>query len=295
MNFNDNALRFSAMRLNYSKLSMAKACPFRFNKQYLEKTVATNEVEGSAAQIGIAVHAIMERVFEEFNKQEHTEIHSDKVRLLMAGAYAKTFTKIAMTTGEKEAVIGFESMVENMLMRLLAFALKNKCKIFPELALAIDKDFNPMSFFSKEGIFFNGKIDLVMVTPGGRVAIVDHKTGFLSPHGHTDQLRAYEVLVGFALAPVLKSQYGVEITSVQTGLNFIADESIVWSPAVTIEEIRTAGRDRFVTWVNTLSDGIVSNEIRRGKHCNWCGYRGFCGSKVGMKAKKAAAASSVNL
>jgi len=295
VDFNENALRFSAMRLNYSKLSMVKNCPFRFNKQYLEKTAATNEVEGSAAQIGIAVHAIMEKVFEDFNNQGQGVVHSDRIRTLMDGAYARTFSKIAMTTGEKDAVLGFESMVENMLMRLLDFAVKNKCKIFPELALAIDKDFNPMSFYVKEGIFFNGKIDLILVTPGGRVAIIDHKTGFMSPNGHTDQLRAYEVLVGFALAPVLKSQYGIEITSVQTGLNFIADEALVWSPKISIEDIRTTGRDRFVTWVNTLSDDIVSNEIRRGKHCNWCGYRGFCGSKVGMKAKKAAAASPVQI
>jgi len=287
MSFNENAQALGLAKFSYSKLSVGHKCPFRYQKQFVERQKPTNGVDGASANIGTLLHEVMERCLRRFNETKET-VTAEAIRRVVAGAYDVVMTKTACTELEATQLMAFDDSIQLMMYRILALAEKKQSKIYVELELAIDQNFNHVPYYDKTA-FFRGKIDLALVNPGGACAILDHKTGYRTLKGHENQLRVYEVLAAFALAPVVLREHNISLKTIQTGLNFVADEAFEWSSPISVETARERNRDWFIQWVNSISDETVAGVIKRGRHCNWCGYRSFCGSKVGRKAALAAA------
>lgn len=291
MSFNENALRLAQHPLSYSKLSVAETCGFRFSKQYIERVKPVDPVSTADATVGIVVHALMERALLRCI-QNDTMPSEEAITVAVDASFNEAFAEHKITVNESERIGAFIMDCKSMLDRLVRFIFQTKSKVFIEVPLAIDQDFNAVDFGDPKA-FFRGKLDLVLVAPSGQVAIIDHKTGrrneYQSPEqviaGFGNQLRAYEILVLFGLRAQIKTSYGIDIKSAQTGLNFIGNRELVWSSPTTFDQIRDEGVARFITWVNDLSDRAVEGKVNRGNHCNWCGYKSLCGSKRGLKKK----------
>jgi len=286
MSFSKVALDIGKHPFSYSKLSIGHKCPFRFKEQIIKRTKPTNEVDSQAAKFGTAVHTIMEKTLEK--KAEAKESLSiNELRDAVEGSFEVAVVKHGLTEKEILAVSEIESSVEHMIARILNFQQRTHSKLYIEKKLGIDADFNPVGFGDKQA-FFRGVVDLAMVNPNGTVAIIDHKSGYKTLRGHESQLKTYEILAAYALHPIVLKEHGIEITKVRTGINFITDEDILWGDEVSIEEIKNSRKEWFIDWVNTISQNALEGTIKRGRHCNWCGYRSFCGSKVGTRKKKKA-------
>lgn len=296
MEFTEEALRLGSVKLSYSKLSTGKKCGFKFNEQYLKKTRTTNIVDSAAAIVGVTVHSALEWALAELTTTQALA-RGEGILLDAAMVVRKSLSKAIdskpLTTGEKAQVEGFYENIYTMVLRLLRFIVQSRAHVYTEIGLAIASDFSPVAMSERENIFFSGIIDLVLVMPNGDVAVIDHKTGYKTLSGHEDQLKAYEVLVHFALTPIVKRDLGVDIATVRAGLNFVQDCEIIWSETTPAEILSTERRRWFTDWVNTVSKNVSDAKIGRGRHCHWCGYRELCGSRVGLKKKQATSGVAV--
>jgi len=287
MPFNENAQALGLSKFSYSKLQVGDKCPFRYQKQYVEREKTTNLVDGTSANIGVLIHEVMERCLQTFmqTKQPVTE---QAVRESVEAALPTVLAKAVCTEEEISQIFAFGDNIKHTLYRILALSEKKQSKLYVEVELAIDQNFDRVDYYHKD-VFFRGKLDLVIVNPDGACAILDHKTGYRTLKGHENQLRVYEILAAFALAPLVLSEHNISLRTVQTGLNFVADAVFEWSQPKTLANIKVGNREWFIKWVNEVSDNTVAGVIKRGRHCNWCGYRSFCGSKVGTRKAKASA------
>jgi hypothetical protein len=282
--FNENALGLG--RLSYSKIRVAKKCAFQFRKRYIEHEKPTNDVDLTRSVVGIAVHAVFEKVMETY-AESPMEPSFEVVRALVDDAIAGVCQTHDVTESEGLEILASQASMEALLLRILTFVFDKKCKVYVEREFALDSDLQPIPTTS-EKIFFGGKVDLVLVQPSGQVAIPDYKnSNFYGPKtmlSHVDQLRAYTVLVHQALSPLVLQEHGIKTSAYQTGIVFLKDQHIEWTrPAVTARQVSTEVIPQFMKWVNELADAGVEGKITRGNHCMDCGYRSFCGSKRGMK------------
>jgi len=282
--FNDNAREIGKHPWSYSKLSVGIKCPFQFQRRYVERVKPTNEVSSARATIGTTIHSIMEHGLLCFH-EAGAPFSRDAVKDAIKHAYEKTLDGAKLTSEEFEEIMFLEEAAETMLWRLAKFKSENNCAIYVEEPLGITAGMMPAPYAS-EHTFFRGIIDLVMVTPGGVAAIIDHKTGYPSLRGYEKQLKAYEVLVSVALAPKIYQEHGIKLKAVRSALNFIPEQSIQWSNMVPQDKVLGVKSQEFIDLVNSTSDQIQEGKVNRGNHCNYCSYRSYCGSKVGTRKKK---------
>jgi len=282
--FSENSLELAKHPLSYSKLKVAKKCPFHFQKRYNERVKPTNQVEASSAVVGTTVHAVMENIIGSL--QHESSINMDVVTQHLSGAFVKAAEQVPKLTSEEASrVMDHEDPIRQMALRIAKYGADNGCSVYIEEALAVDKELNPVPYNSSDA-FFRGKIDLVMVMPSGLAAVIDYKTGYRNIKAHEEQMRTYEILVGYALAPKVKQNTGVELKAVRTALSFVADGAIDWFSMSTMKDIKTSRTNWFYNFVNGLSDKVKDGKVNRGSHCNQCRYRSYCGSKVGTRKKK---------
>lgn len=265
-----------------SKLKVAKQCGFRFVKQYIEKAKPTNEVDMTKAGHGTNVHAVLEQVMRLY-KEGQLDPALGAIRELVdkelgTGSNLRT----AQETLDLESLA---PSIATMAHRILVYAQRTRSHLYIEKTLGIRSDFTPTASNFDKPIFV-GIIDLGLVSPDGLMTILDHKTGYMTMQGHEFQLLAYEILGHYCLAPFAKASLGIDVKAVRTGLNFIAEEQILWRDTVPVGQISTEKRKEFTYYVNKDLESAALGLVSRGKHCNYCGFRSYCGSKVGTRKKK---------
>ena len=284
MPFTETALALNPRGFSYSQLKIAIKCPFQYIKKYVEREKPTNETDLTKVNIGRIAHAIFEHAILKASSH-NTELSSVQIMDIVSEACDDVASMKNITEMEYNEAIGFEQSIAVMLNRILLFQRRTQAKLYPELKLAIDKEFNPCDYDDKN-VFFKSVLDLVIVQPNGAISVVDHKTGYKTNKPYVDQLNIYEVLAAFALAPQLLAEDGIQVSLIRAGLCFLEYEEMSWNDAKTLDHIKTHGKSWFIDWVNKLSDSALTEKINRGNHCNRCGYRSFCGSKVGTRKKK---------
>lgn len=278
MDFNPNALEYGKYRYSYSKLSTGACCPRRYHKQYIHKEKPSNIVDAPMAQIGIAVHSILEIAFKTMVTVGLDITRCDEA---LQDAYNKVLEKEKYTSFEWEMIHSHQNGARDKLRRLCTFAKNNNCHLFVESELAIDSKFNPVAFGGSS--FFNGKLDLALLKPNGDLAIIDHKTGKKST-GYTQQLAIYEVLAYFSLAKKAE-ELGCPIKTTRTCLNYLSDDQMIWFPAITVGELLEKRLPLFIEWLNTTADFISTGEAKKGDHCKYCCYKSSCWAEQGWGRK----------
>lgn len=281
-NFSELALGYGANRFSYSKLKIGEKCAFRFNKTYIDREKPTNKVDEARARIGVIAHSILENTLNQLNKKTSTEF--DIVKEEVVNQCIEAERTFEMTDHEVAELAHMYESFQEVVYRINAFAKQRSCLIFTEIKLAIKNDFSEEDY-DEPTAFFRGIIDLVLVDPHGNVAIVDHKSGFPNKKGHLNQLKTYNILALYALGPRLMREHNIQIKDIRTGLNFIGQDRVQWEETLSRAQVETQVRSWFISWVNGISDDIATNKIKRGKHCNECRYRSYCGSRVGLRKK----------
>lgn len=282
--FNDNALRIAPW--SATKLKIATKCPFRAYQAFIAKEGEKfNEPQDESPKvIGIKVHSLMELILGKFPKDKFPDMKS--LQALSSRMLEVIKKDEDLTYRELDAIDSMYIGALNVCQRFLSHKLKIKAEGFIEIPVGIDKNLQPADFFSKD-VFFRGKVDYMLVSPSGNVAIIDAKTGaWPSLKGHAQQLRCYEVLTLHGLKNKLKDEYNITLTSFISGLAFVASEDILWDSLKPLPLVEGYGTQSFINSINKVSDAVFEKEIKRGNHCNYCGYKHLCGSKRGMKAKK---------
>jgi hypothetical protein len=146
---------------SYSRLSVYRKCPRQFKYKFVDKL---QEPESEAMARGNAIHLALQLFIEK---------------------KAKSIPK------EMKASLG--AKYSDLLVLRNAGA---KC----ELEWAVDKDWQPVSWFAREA-WLRAKLDAFVVLNGGTTLdLTDHKSGKIYTEPHAEQLEIYAA-VGYAFHP----------------------------------------------------------------------------------------------
>jgi len=282
--FTANALKLAPW--SATKLKTATKCPFRAFQASVAKEKEAWDIlpDDSPKIIGIQIHKMMELILGKFPTEKFPEY---KELSMFGQRMLKVVLKDNDLSGKEiDAINNLYDGSLNVCQRFLSHKHSTKSKTFVEIPVGIDKDFQPVDFFAKD-VFFRGKIDYSMVTPAGAMAIIDVKTG-LWPNlkSHAQQLRTYEVLAAHALKKRFKDDYNISLSSFISGLAYVADEEVLWDRVKPVSLVEGSGTTSWIKEINDVADKVFEKEIKRGKHCDYCGYKHLCGSRRGMKKKK---------
>lgn len=279
MTISDNTLALAPW--SATKQKTATTCPFRAYHLYVakEKEKFDEPPNTSAMTVGIKIHYLMELVL-----KTHPAVFPEYSNLAKMGNSILEKKVIAdgkdLSLQEIDHIYSLYDGTLNMCQRILSHRSKTKSIGLTEVPVGVDNNFNPVDFFD-DAAFYRGKIDYLLLHPTGSAAIIDAKTGAW-PHlkSHAPQLRAYEILTLYSLKKHIQDAYNITLTSVISGLAYVATEQLLWDDKQTVNAIST-GKENLISTLNKVSDRVFNKEIKRGNHCIQCGYKHLCGSRRG--------------
>lgn len=240
-----------------SKAQTALTCPFKFQKQYVEKEKGTIQPKSSAGLIGSAVHKVLEHALK---------------GIPVSGAFTRMWKSRDgknLTTTEKEDVRSFAHNIRSFVDRINEFKSKQKvATTLVEHKFGLSVDNEPVGFWDNSRVFFRGVWDLGMITASKYVAIVDHKTGSPQPiQKYQDQMWSYAISA-LSIEP--------ELRGVQSGIHFVSTEEIVWDKMIKRGRIEA----ELIPWLETFlerSAKSASNPIaKKSWLCNFCQFTDIC-------------------
>lgn len=287
--FSDLVLKFGPWSI--SKAGTAEKCSLQFDFKYgaqKQKELETYQ----ESNIGVAVHLALELAL------GATPL---KAAFQMAG------DKYELTDHELEQLESFYEQVGRFVAKMAKFQTKHgvhPAHVMIERRMGIRADFSACSFFEKGGgcshcqravaahvdgmcvsrvptpykealpVFFRGVVDYAMLTKDKNLIIIDHKSGkekdlsFFQP-----QFKSY-CLMAQAAIPDLKG--------IQTAINFVMTDNLVWNPYVKASTIRDEYRPWMVEHLakscEKLEGGVSAS---KGWWCDWCGYKSICPTFAG--------------
>lgn len=256
-----------------SKVKLAKNCPFAFNCNYVQKFVQKTASKSQVANIGVAVHEILEEFLRGMDIRE---------------AFQRSIVNNKLTTPEAEEVGGYLHNIIQFKKRLDKFKKKHNVRAMHiEEEFGFDIDLNGVDYWAREEdkkdenghvpykVFFRGKWDLVLETDDGHIIIIDHKSGE-AKSDKTEALARYDDQRRFYAIGAL-TKYP-QMRGVKTAFHYVMSEEILWVKGMDTPD---SIRNKFVPWyvdlVNTSAAEIPSN--RTGKkdwYCNFCSYTHLC-------------------
>lgn len=234
--------RWGKFSLSPSSLKAA-VCPFAL-KMKMEK-VPRDEMSAELMRYGIETHA----VFDEINK--HRGDLNDDVLDSFIEKHTREFS---------------EEVRDNALKYIEKFPLQQV--IGSELKIAIDENFNPVSFDSKDAIF-RGIIDVVLNDEmEGHCIIVDHKTGWAIYDPYTKTMRSYSWMFNIHYPQYFNIGLGINWT--RRGKLSISDKRVD-SP----RKLTNIGR-AIRAQVRRIWNTDVDADPYPGGHCGICSYTSYC-------------------
>lgn len=242
-----------------SKLGVIEQCSLKFDWKYGSDKLKEERIEDPSAIVGVVVHHALElalggtKVSQAFQAalQAH-DVLSDQRDLIMAFyEQVERFTKMALQWRAAWGVRNDQNSV--MIERKWGF----------------DANFKDCGFFDKN-VVFRGVVDYALLTSRNNMAVVDHKTG--KEHDleyYESQLKAY-CLLALSREPTLKG--------VHTGINFVMNDRMLWSPKViSAEQIREEYRPWLISYISKACEGLKEPpKPTKQRLCDWCGYKNIC-------------------
>ena len=246
-----------------SKYKSLDKCSLKFLLDYILKisVIEPDEHTDDSAlrHIGTAAHSILEFC-----------IQGDS----LDDAYEK-----AKVNHLKDVTETYWPNVENLrynigefLLRLQQFKARNQVrKVYPELKLAVDKDWKPVPFFSPKA-YFRGVVDLPMLLENDDVIIIDHKHGGSPEFGlrnYQEQLDSYKALFHFGQQ---------KIEGAASGIHFIKEGDILLGRRVSksyIEDVPSRIQVFIEGSINQVND-LGKFNYSRNSLCSYCDYKEIC-------------------
>lgn len=246
-----------------SKAGVLAKCSLQFDFKYGPNKIPEPPQESSAeSRIGVAVHHALELSLDGVAVKQAFQVANDKWEL---------------TTDEVDKVMCFYEQVERFNKRIAAFRAKHGVipqYVYIERKIGLNADFSHEKFFDAK--LFRGVVDFMMITGRGDAIIIDHKSGKQKDMKYfEDQCKAYCILA-LAMTPNLKG--------VQTAINFVQTDQLVWNPPVTAETIRNEYHPWLINYLKNSCTGLLEPPAaKEGWWCDWCPYEKLCPQKAAKK------------
>ena len=240
-----------------SKAGVIAKCSLQYDFKYgAQKRPEEPRASSEESRIGVVVHQALEFALD---------------RIPVKQAFQFAIDKGELTTDETEKVMSFYEQVARFVTFIERFKAKHGVKpqnVLIEYKIGMSPEFKNVQFFDKKGLF-RGVLDFAMLTGHGDAVVIDHKSGKQKEMSmYEDQCKAYCVLA-LAMRPELKG--------VQTAINFVQTDQLVWNPRVTAETIRNEYHPWLVKFLTDSCAGLQKPpEAKEGWWCGWCGYKGSC-------------------
>lgn len=251
---------------SFSKVKCLKNCPLQFYLRYVLKMKPLVKPPISlVTEVGKAAHRVLEitikgkSITDSFN------------------ATWKEYEGVLTRTEWEEQVLTLEYSISTFKEKMETFEKKNPIKrIFQEIRVAVDKDWNPTGFFSDD-CHYRGVIDLAVQMENKDALYIDHKTGapvVMGVRNFQDQLDTYKVLF----------HYGIDKTAGgQAGIHFIRDGETLLDEYASADKIENSLKNR----VEFSIEGAISSVVEygkfkhvRGAYCKYCDFDADCKAGV---------------
>lgn len=258
---------------SHSRSSVAQQCGLRFHHKYFART-PKEAVDSSAGRIGIAVHAILEKILKGKNPKQ---------------AYVSSVA--GLTKKERTEVLSYRDGVHRFTERIQKFFLKKDIRpdqIFPELDISITENGDVTGYWDDDS-YWRGSLDLGVLVENGpkgvpSFLIMDHKTGTSKPEKserYHSQLRDY-VAAAFYKYPDVQAFQPV-LHWVGADLREDMYDFGDYMPRAQVEaEVLPLFFKKY-----RHSEGLASQytdleeiEPSPGYYCNWCEYAYCCPAKT---------------
>lgn len=236
-----------------SKADRAVQCGLAFKYKYVDKI--KTEQKSTAARAGVAIHKALELML------------AEKISADTAIARTLDIYKDLLHT-EKETLYGLAENLEFFIGKVKKLNSQHKIhEQFTELKMAATPHFGSCNFFNNKGLI-RGVLDLVLVLENGYLIIVDHKSGKLKELSNfIKQLDIYAV-IAYANFP--------EIKGVQSALNFVSYDHVLWGPKRTAQQIQQVLQPWLETYLKDCTDNLENFPAKISKLCGWCDYQERC-------------------
>lgn len=247
-----------------SKLKTLERCPLQFYLAYVAKVQLPKEDEDPDEtlfrNVGTTLHAILEAMANGHTIENAIELGKrDYIKIV-------TPERWYVVEDHYPSLYKFWNRIYGLSQRVEIESID------PEIQLAIDKNFKPVSFFSDDA-FFRGVEDFSLRTAKNTAIIIDHKRGGNPSFGvkiHRAQLNSYMILEHFGRRPLSGSKAGIHF--IEAGdiamTEFVSKDSIeTLLPSWLIGKISKA--------VNTVAHagGFDHN---RTQMCKYCDFQKYC-------------------
>ena len=242
---------------SFSKAGVIAKCSLQYDFKYgTQKQPEEPRVPSVESRVGVVVHKALEFALD---------------GLKVKDAFRFAIDQGEMTNDEAETVMSFYDQVARFVAFIGRFKLKHGVKpqnVLIEYKIGMSENFKSIQFYDKTGLF-RGVLDFTMITGHGDAVVIDHKSGKQKEMSmYEDQCKAYCVLA-LALRPELKG--------VQTAINFVQTDQLLWNPRVSAETIRNEYHPWLIKFLTASCAGLQAPpEPREGWWCDWCGYKGIC-------------------
>lgn len=241
---------------SFSKAGVIQKCSLQYDFKYGPNKQPETPTPSPDSRVGVAVHKALEYALDGIKVRDSFRFAIDQGEL---------------TSDEVERVNSFIEQVERFVERIKRFKAKygvTPSNVLIEHRVGVSPDFKNVPFFDKTGLF-RGVIDFAMITGHGDAVIIDHKTGKQKEISeYADQCKAYCVL-----AVIMRP----ELKGVQTAINFVQTDQLVWNPRVSADTIRA----EYVPWLIKFLEESTQKLLQpvaptQGWWCGWCGYKDRC-------------------
>jgi hypothetical protein len=271
-----------------SKVGSIEKCSLQFDYKYGPQKQKELETYFES-RIGVAVHHALELA-----------LGGTAIRT----AFQHSADKHELTSNEIEELEAFYEQIQRFAAKMSAFQQKHgvhPAHVMIEKKLGMRSDFTSCSFFEKGvpdvcgvcrksrenhdsagkcqygdtvfketlPVFFRGVVDFAMLTKNKDLIIIDHKSGKEKDISQYEaQFKSY-CLMAHATIPDLRG--------VQTAINFVMTDKMIWNPYVKADVIRNEYRPWLVEYLTRSCEKLLRPPSpSQGWWCNWCGYKSIC-------------------
>ena len=232
-----------------SKVGTLEKCGLQFDYKYHQKI--KEQVTFANSLLGKAVHRALELSLEGL-------VSVDK-------AFTMAQLEFTLTETEVEQLLTFRTQCSAFVNKMIKFKQKHFVKeVLLEKKLSITSEFKGVGFFSKQGLL-RGVVDYALITQDNYAIVIDHKTGRqLEMKDYDTQFRSYCLLM-LAQYPYLQG--------VQTAVNFVASDQLIWNKMRTAEEIIDQDRPWLVNYLANACAPLKLTLIgKKSSSCDYCPY-----------------------
>ena len=255
MIFTDEALELAPWSISKAKTSIQ--CPWKFEKQYIEKLrippEETHDISDRSLRVGSAVHKYAEEIAKKADPEKAKNLAISDNHLV------------------SDEIEEFEAMIDNVHHledRISKFKTKHTVtKDLIEFKLGVNSDLTPADFWDR-GVFFRGVIDRTLLVNDVHAVMIDIKSSkFPTLKYSQQQLAAYSLMM-FCVFPKLEM--------VHPALYFVPSGRLLWGDKIWKSKIELNEDYSTVAYINDAASRARSDEIVPGKYCSWCVYKNIC-------------------